>query len=366
MDHPGLNTFDSIQRNTLSLVANASLSDTQWVQASLPIKEGGLGIRRVESLALPSFISSAISTSPLQEEILAQCRGVPETTVPKLTTRWSAVFGSVPVGTAASKQAAWDFSIVAADKALVLYNLHSPREKAGFLAASAPHAGAWLSALPLATCGLRLDEEAVRVAVALRLGLRLCQPHDCRCGAPVDVWGSHAMICKRAAGRTTRHFAVNDIIARAITAAGTPVSKEPSGILQGSAKRPDGITLVPWRGGRALAWDATIASTLADSYLEASSTQAGSASESASARKVTKYMGLPSDFSFQPVALESLGPACSSTAAFISDLGRRIAVVSGEPREELFLWQRISICLQRYNAVLLHQSFINQEEALDE
>src|SRR3989442_3646663 len=127
------------------------------------------------------------------------------------------------------------------------------------------------------------------------------------------------MVCKRAAGRMTRHFAINDIISRAIVSAGTPVSKEPSGIVIGSAKRPDGITLVPWRGGRALAWDATIASTLADSYLDASSIRAGTASESASARKVMKYTGLSLQFSFQPVALESLGPACSSTAAFIID-----------------------------------------------
>ena len=29
--------------------------DDQWLQASLPIKDGGLGIRRVSSLATPAF-----------------------------------------------------------------------------------------------------------------------------------------------------------------------------------------------------------------------------------------------------------------------------------------------------------------------
>jgi len=28
-------------------------------------------------------------------------------------------------------------------------------------------------------CGLRLDDEAVRVTVGLRLGARLCEPHQC-------------------------------------------------------------------------------------------------------------------------------------------------------------------------------------------
>jgi len=36
-------------------ITNSSLTDTQWLQASLPIKDGGLGVRRVSSLALPAF-----------------------------------------------------------------------------------------------------------------------------------------------------------------------------------------------------------------------------------------------------------------------------------------------------------------------
>ena len=39
-------------------------------------------------------------------------------------------------------------------------SLNDEREKATFLAATAPHSGAWLSALPRAACGLRLDDEA--------------------------------------------------------------------------------------------------------------------------------------------------------------------------------------------------------------
>jgi len=51
-----------------------------------------------------------------------------------------------------------------------------PRQKAVLLAAMAPHSGDWLNTLHIASCGLRMDDESVRVAVALRLGLGYFNP----------------------------------------------------------------------------------------------------------------------------------------------------------------------------------------------
>ena len=42
------------------------------------------------------------------------------------------------------------------------------------VAVSAAHSGDWLHALPISACGLSLDDEAMRVAVGLRLGVNLC------------------------------------------------------------------------------------------------------------------------------------------------------------------------------------------------
>jgi len=55
VDNPALDLFDGHLRSALSRITNTSLSDTQWLQASLPIKHSGLGIRQVCSLALPAF-----------------------------------------------------------------------------------------------------------------------------------------------------------------------------------------------------------------------------------------------------------------------------------------------------------------------
>jgi len=56
-------------------------------------------------------------------------------------------------------------------------------------------------------CGLRLDDEAVRVAV--RLDIDLGTAHICRCGTNVDPSGIHSLVCRQVPGRATRHLAPN-------------------------------------------------------------------------------------------------------------------------------------------------------------
>jgi len=80
---------------------------------------------------------------------------------------------------------------------MVEANLNTTFQRACFLAASSPHTGDWLFALPIASCGLQLDDEAVRIAVGIRLGLVICVPHQCHCGEQVDAFGIHSFVCKR-------------------------------------------------------------------------------------------------------------------------------------------------------------------------
>jgi len=86
----------------------------------------------------------------------------------------------------------------------------SPFQRASLLASRATHSGDWLLALPITACGLRLDDEAVRIAVALRLGSELGSPHSCRCGSSVDARGTHDFVCKHAPSRVVRHHALNE------------------------------------------------------------------------------------------------------------------------------------------------------------
>jgi len=51
-----------------------------------------------------------------------------------------------------------------------------------------------------------------------------------------------------------------------------------------------------------MAWDVTVATTLAESYLPASSVTAAAAAEAAASRKEARYADLPASFSFKPIA----------------------------------------------------------------
>jgi hypothetical protein len=138
--------------------------------------------------------------------------------------------------------------------------------------------------------------------------------------------------------------------------------KEPSGLSRSDGRRPDGLTQIPWQNGKALTWDVTVATTLADSYIRATASAAGAAAEMAATRKLAKYADLPASYVFQPIALETLGTINESAVNFLTDLGHRISSVSGEDREGLFLFQRLSVTLQRYNSILLHDSFAEVDD----
>ena len=229
-----------------------------------------------------------------------------------------------------------------------------------------PHSGDWLKALPISRIGLRLDDEAVRIAVTLRLGSNLCTPHPCAYGELVDARGTHGLACRRNKGRIIRHSLLNDVVHRTLTKAGFPTMKELAGLLLTDGKRPDGCSLTPWQGGKCVAWDVTAPDTLARSYLSETSLTAGAAAESASSKKEAKYRDISRTHLFVPVAVESLGPINKSGVDFLSTLGKHLTDKSGDPRETSFLFQRISIINQRMNAAAITGCFPKAEVDLAE
>ena len=96
-------------------------------------------------------------------------------------------------------------------------------------------------------------------------------------------------------------------------------------------------------------------STLAQSYIDRAATVVGAVAEMVAERKLAN---LASNFTFHPIAVDSLSAFSMSTLEYLSDLGHKLSSFSGEERASSFLFQRLSVSLQRFNSVLLHDTFV--------
>src|SRR6218665_3141947 len=112
---------------------------------------------------------------------------------------------------------------------------------------------------PVMALGLRLSDEEVRIAVGLRLGTTLCEPHLCHhCRDIIDAKGLHRLVCRGGNGKHLCHSVINDVVWRSFGRAKIPAQKEPLGLSRNDGKRIDGVTIIPWNRVLCLTWDVTV------------------------------------------------------------------------------------------------------------
>jgi hypothetical protein len=65
-----VNSIDSSLKSCLERILNLRLTDLQWRQSTLPIRFGGLEIRRMSDICLPAFLSSINEIKKLVSQLL--------------------------------------------------------------------------------------------------------------------------------------------------------------------------------------------------------------------------------------------------------------------------------------------------------
>ena len=131
----------------------------------------------------------------------------------------------------------------------------------------------------------------------------------------------------------------------------------PVSLIRQDGKRPDGVTLLPWARGKPLAWDITVPDTYAESHLQNTACRPGAAADKAAANKSSKYCNLAGTHLFFTVAIETAGTWNQMAVELVQEIGRRTTLVTEDSRETVFLFQRLSIALQRGNAVSFLSTF---------
>ena len=107
-------------------------------------------------------------------------------------------------------------------------------------------------------------------------------------------------------------------------------------------------------------WDDTVVDKLAASCVQTTSKNAGDAADIPVTRKDDKYAVLSINYDLIVIALETLRPFSTKTYTFLRELGRRLTIVSEDPRETSYLFQRISVAVQRFNVIHIRDSFPDQ------
>ena len=99
-----------------------------------------------------------------------------------------------------------------------------------------------------------------------------------------------------------------------------------------------------------MTWDVTVTDTYARSYIALTKVRTGAAAERAALNKTNKYNYLLSKYIFIPLACKISGVWCVEGIDFLNELGRRTSLVTGDKNETHYLFQRLSVAIQRSNA----------------
>lgn len=352
-----LRQLDECVRSAFVDVVNLKVDSSQWLQATLPQKLGGMGIGSVQALCTSAFISSVTSTASLSSAILGSAAHLQHPYLAGAIEVWKESTGREPPTSQplSHSQAIWSTEVFRSLRTRLLNDLDE-RGRGRVLGCSAPGSADWLSAIPSTKMGLHLNDSQLRIAVGLRLGAPVSYQHQCVCGSPADVFGTHALSCSKSKSRHARHASLNHIIKRALQAAGVPALLEPVGLVRSDGKRPDGMSVVPWRSGKCLLWDATCVNRLANSYARAAVTDGPAVALMAESRKESKYASLLEEYAFYPVAIESLGGFGRQAWRLVREIGRMTSNKTAEPKEAFYLRQRLAVAIQMGNAACVLES----------
>ena len=107
-----LHIFDRALFGSLGRVTNVSLEGNVCKQAGFPVNFGGLGCRRAEDIALPSFLASMNSVGELVETILSRINIADTNELAEAAESWRGASGDAPLPDDSSRQKAWDLLLL--------------------------------------------------------------------------------------------------------------------------------------------------------------------------------------------------------------------------------------------------------------
>jgi hypothetical protein len=245
-----------IRKTWADIVGAPNLSETEWVQSTLPMRLTGMGIKdpvvvhpAARMAAMLTFTRRAAALDLPEEacdrpedwsDILSKLQAMlGHTAEPMLT--WSHGFKDEDVVQDHLSQKWWTHRIHKARHA-VLTQAVTLRDHARLALQKMPHTTAWMNVIPNVGLGQKMEGREYRYLVKWWLGRRLLEGDNNACPCceeSMDPFGDHLVSC-RFNQPVARHNALRDALADGLREHGIACMKE---VAIGGARRPADIAL---------------------------------------------------------------------------------------------------------------------------
>ena len=187
-----------------------------------------------------------------------------------------------------------------------------------------------MSAPPIAGLGLCLSSPHYSLLLRWHLGEPLarnvCAGRPCAaCGAPIDVFGDHAVSCAKV-GFGPRHHGIQSFLCRSLAQAHLPHDREVDVV--GDGTRPADVLLKCWEpGGRDLAVDLTVTHLCPNSVGRPGPGTAGKLAKKAEEEKVkgSEAKCAAAGCGFSPLVMDTWGGIHGAGRALWTDIASRCA-----------------------------------------
>jgi hypothetical protein len=222
-----INQFDAEFRQTFEDIVGFRVSESQWDQAALGVKLGGMGMTRGNDVADAAYLASRAAT---HEDCIkmdahhvwdnGQDRGGDDVEVlgewvhnaahryDSKVPECSKVSGAAYTGIDKQRVLVGKLEKLRGD---ALKQNAGVWDQARLEGVVAPHAGAWLDAPPSRVQDTRMTNPEIRSRVGRRLGVALCEEMACPfCFCTMDKWGAHAACCMSGGDKTATHHCIRN------------------------------------------------------------------------------------------------------------------------------------------------------------
>ena len=391
--------FDKAVRKCFESFTGLCPDDTQWLQATLATKKGGLGLRSASRHSAPAYLSSRSGCHQL-------CKQLDPDHVWEVNEESSAAHKAVKmVNHLAGSEVVPPDRVPPDLKQRVLSShvdegilaeLTHPSKPLDFRAhlklLQMEGANSWIHATPNPAVGTKVSPQLFIPMVQrhLRIPFHSKAEYCPRCTTVMDIYGDHALTCMVGGDRTKRHNMIRNVVVRLATSAGWRPEPEKTDLLRSvstvggdistsgeearpEARRPADIFVPRWDLGGSAALDFAVTSGLRTDVLEQTASQGGLPCLTAYEDYKSSYLNTSqicaeNGITFVPMIIEAhsggWGPAATKVW---SRLSRAISLVSGEPAavEALRLKQNLGLTLQRETARAILRRFPLQNASQD-